>query len=90
MPLVPIRTLARTHRRSLMIAALAAAQAASPRLAQSGPDAAARAQRLDELFARLKTDKAEDEGDAIVAEIWKLWLQSGTASSMSSWSRRSC
>ena len=62
-----------------MIAALAAAQAASPQLAQSGPDAAARAQRLDELFARLKTDKSEEEGDGAVAEIWKLWQQSGTA-----------
>jgi tetratricopeptide (TPR) repeat protein len=48
-----------------------------PRLAQSGADAAARAQRLDELFARLKATKAED--DEIVAEIWKLWLQSGDA-----------
>jgi tetratricopeptide (TPR) repeat protein len=48
-----------------------------PRLAQSGPDAAARAQKLDDLFARLKAAKAEDEADAIVSEIWKLWQQSG-------------
>jgi tetratricopeptide (TPR) repeat protein len=62
----------------VMVAGLAAAQAASPRLAQSAPDAAARAQKLDALFARLKTVTAEDEGDATVAEIWKLWQQSGT------------
>jgi tetratricopeptide (TPR) repeat protein len=47
------------------------------RLAQSAPDAAERGRQLDRLFARLETTKADDEGDAIVAEIWKLWLQSG-------------
>ena len=66
-----------------IVAGLFVAQPSSagdhPRLAQSGPDAATRAQRLDELFGRLETAKAEDEGDAIVAEIWKLWLQSGDA-----------
>jgi tetratricopeptide (TPR) repeat protein len=50
-----------------------------PRLAQARPDAAARAERLDELFARLKLTKDEQEGDAIVSEIWKLWQQSGDA-----------
>jgi tetratricopeptide (TPR) repeat protein len=50
-----------------------------PRLTQSSPDAAARAQRLDELFARLKTAKTEDEGDAVVSEIWKVWQRSGDA-----------
>ena len=47
--------------------------------AQSDPDAAARAQRLDGLFAVLKTAKDQDEGDVIVADIWKVWLQSGSA-----------
>ena len=49
------------------------------RLVQASPDAAARAQRLDQLFANLKAAKAEDEADAIVSEIWKLWQQSGDA-----------
>ena len=46
--------------------------------AQSDVDAAARARRLDGLFAVLKTTKNQDEGDAIVADIWKIWLQSGS------------
>jgi hypothetical protein len=32
---------------------------------------------LDELFGRLKATRDEREGEAAVAEIWKLWLQSG-------------
>jgi tetratricopeptide (TPR) repeat protein len=40
-------------------------------------DASARARRLDALFAGLKATKVEDEADAMVAEIWRLWLQSG-------------
>jgi tetratricopeptide (TPR) repeat protein len=51
----------------------------APRLAQSVPDAARRARQLDELFARLKTAKTEDEGDGVVSEIWKVWQQSGDA-----------
>jgi tetratricopeptide (TPR) repeat protein len=47
--------------------------------AQSDPDTAARVQRLDGLFAVLKTAKDQDEGDVIVADIWKVWLQSGSA-----------
>lgn len=49
--------------------------AAAPTL----PDAAAREQRLDALFGRLKATKDEAEGDAIVAEIWQVWMQSGDA-----------
>jgi tetratricopeptide (TPR) repeat protein len=45
----------------------------------TAPEAAARAQRLDTLFARLKTTKDEAEGDATVAEIWHVWMQSGDA-----------
>ncbi len=67
-----------------LIAVLAAAAdhaAASVPLrpAQSAPDAAARAHTLDELLSRLKTASAQAEGDEIVAEIWKLWQQSGDA-----------
>jgi tetratricopeptide (TPR) repeat protein len=46
--------------------------------AQADADAAARAQRLDSLFALLKTAKNQDEGDAIVGDIWKIWLRSGS------------
>lgn len=54
------------------------AQASPPPL-PPGDDAPARAQRLDELFARLKTTKAEEDGDEIVSQIWKAWQQSGSA-----------
>jgi len=47
--------------------------------AQSDPEAAARVRRLDGLFAVLKTAKDQDEGDVIVADIWRVWLQSGSA-----------
>lgn len=47
--------------------------------AQSDGDAAVRAQRLDSLFVVLKGAKDQDEGDAIVGDIWKIWLQSGSA-----------
>lgn len=54
----------------------AAAQGAGPPTAP-GSKPGARAKQLDDLFARLKTVKAEAEGEAIVAQIWKLWQQSG-------------
>jgi tetratricopeptide (TPR) repeat protein len=47
--------------------------------AQSDGDTAARAQRLDGLFAVLKTAKDQDEADAITGDIWKVWLRSGSA-----------
>jgi tetratricopeptide (TPR) repeat protein len=56
---------------------LLGAQLGGSGLAQTDPDAAARAQRLDELFARLKSTKDEQEGEAAAAEIWRVWLQSG-------------
>jgi tetratricopeptide (TPR) repeat protein len=40
-------------------------------------DAVVRARHLDALFAHLKSAAVEEEADAMVAEIWKLWLQSG-------------
>src|SRR5262245_40672057 len=61
----------------LLALALLAAQP-GPGMAQPAADAAARAKRLDELFARLKSTKDEEEADKMVAEVWKVWLQSGT------------
>jgi tetratricopeptide (TPR) repeat protein len=64
----------------IVIAALAAshavAQGAPPPVAPS-EDASARARQLDDLFARLETAKAQEDGEEIVAQIWKLWQQSG-------------
>jgi tetratricopeptide (TPR) repeat protein len=40
-------------------------------------DSLARAQRLDGLFDRLKATADEAEGEAIVADIWQVWMQSG-------------
>jgi tetratricopeptide (TPR) repeat protein len=61
-----------------LVAGQATAQSPSPS-PPSAPsdDAATRARNLDALFARLKTATVEEEADAMVAEIWKLWLQSG-------------
>jgi tetratricopeptide (TPR) repeat protein len=70
--------LSRTVLQLIAVIALIAATAIQAS-AQSNPDAAARAQRLDGLFAVLKTAKDQDEGDVIVADIWKVWLQSGSA-----------
>jgi tetratricopeptide (TPR) repeat protein len=61
----------------IVAAALLAVPPDGTGLAQSEFNAAAKAQQLDELFERLKTVKDEREGEAAVAEIWKLWLQSG-------------
>ena len=62
----------------VLVTGLAATLPAGPGRAQSPPDASARAQRLDELFGRLKSTKDESDGDAAVAEIWTLWQRSGT------------
>src|SRR5262245_9552283 len=70
----------------ILLASLAAALPAGPGLAQvqpdvqpdAQPDTAAKARRLDELFARLKSTQHEDEGDALVAGIWGEWVRSGT------------
>ena len=71
---VSLRGLARSLAAIALLAALAVGQA----LAQSASEQAARAQRLDELFALLKAAKDQDEGEAIVDNIWKVWLQSGS------------
>src|SRR6476661_2645479 len=52
------------------------AQSASPPAAPADDAAAIRVRHLDALFTHLKTTTVEEEGDAMVAEIWKLWLQS--------------
>jgi tetratricopeptide (TPR) repeat protein len=63
----------------LLSASLGAGQVAAQSLPPVPPsgDAAVRARHLDALFAHLKTATLEEEADATVAEIWKLWLQSG-------------
>jgi tetratricopeptide (TPR) repeat protein len=61
----------------IVAAGLLAAHPAGSGLAQAESGAAARAQRLDGLLGRLKAAKDEREGEAAVAEIWTLWLQSG-------------
>ena len=45
--------------------------------AGSAAEAAKRTQRLDQLFARLASTSDAAEGDTIVDEIWRVWLQSG-------------
>lgn len=62
----------------LLVAGLAATLPAAPVHAQSQPDAAAKARRLDELFGRLKATKDEGEGEAVIAEVWTVWQRSGT------------
>ena len=52
---------------------------AQPAAPPAPPEASARAQHLDTLFARLKATNDEAEGDTIVAEIWQAWMQSGDA-----------
>ena len=59
-----------------LLAVQASAQSRSPP-AIPADEAATRIRHLDALFAHLKTTSVEEEGDAMVAEIWKLWLQSG-------------
>ena len=79
----PARHLQRLACTILLLAALAAGEAAGQASAPPAvPDenaAAARAGRLDALFAGLKTTKVEEEADTMVAEIWRLWMQSGNA-----------
>ena len=41
---------------------------------------AERAQKLDELFAKLKTENDADAANLIAEEIWAVWLRSGSAS----------
>ena len=63
----------------VLLACLQIGHAASQSPAPPAPsdESAARTRHLDALFAHLKTAAVEEEADAMVAEIWKLWLQSG-------------
>jgi len=82
MPIPFFRLLHRLGCAVVVIAALATghavAQGAPPPAAPS-EDASARARQLDDLFARLGAAKAQEDGEGIVAQIWKLWQQSGTS-----------
>jgi tetratricopeptide (TPR) repeat protein len=73
---VPARGLVRLAL-PIVVACLAAAQLADPGRAQLQPEAAARAQRLDELFAKLKAATDERDGEAAATEIWRLWQRTG-------------
>lgn len=61
----------------LIMAIVTAIKSADQALAQSQPDVTAKAQRLDELFGRLKSTTDAGEADAAVAEIWGLWHRTG-------------
>jgi tetratricopeptide (TPR) repeat protein len=77
---LPLPVLQRLASAVLLIAGLSIVQASaqSPSLpAAPSDDAAVRARHLDALFVHLKVATVEEEADAMVAEIWKLWLQSG-------------
>src|ERR1700704_731584 len=77
---LPVLLILRLACAILLSAGLAVGQVAaqSPSLpVPANEGAAVRARHLDALFAHLKTATVEEEADAMVAEIWKLWLQSG-------------
>lgn len=63
----------------LLLAAWPGGVIAQTEAPSAAPGAAAREQRLDALFGRLKATKDEVEGDAVVTEIWQVWMQSGLA-----------
>ena len=63
---------------ALLVLALSPVHAEEPRLPPANPaELEKRAVRLDALFARLASTNDADEGDTIVEEIWRVWLQSG-------------
>jgi tetratricopeptide (TPR) repeat protein len=76
-----LRFLQRLGCAAVVIAGLAIGHAVAqgaPPLPAPGGDAPARARQIDDLFARLKATKSQEDGDEIVAQIWKLWQQSGS------------
>ena len=78
----PARHLQRLASTILRLAAVAVGHADGQLSAPPAvPDenAASRAKRLDALFVGLKTTRVEEEADTMVAEIWRLWMQSGNA-----------
>jgi tetratricopeptide (TPR) repeat protein len=63
----------------VMTGVAAVAQTTPPAPPQPpGSEANSRTKELNELFARLKATKAQDDGDEIVTQIWKLWQRSGS------------
>jgi len=63
---------------ALLLLAMLPARAAEPPLPPaSAAELEKRALRLDALFARLGSTDDADEGDTMVEEIWRVWLQSG-------------
>ncbi len=63
---------------ALLVLALSPVHAEEPPLPPANPaELEKRAVRLDALFTRLASTDDTDEGDAIVEEIWRVWLQSG-------------
>src|SRR5215510_16526684 len=63
---------------ALLLLAMLPARAAEPPLPPtSAAELEKRALRLDALFKRLASTDDADEGDTIVEEIWRVWLQSG-------------
>jgi hypothetical protein len=79
---VPRSTLFRTASVTGWAAVLRGAERRPPVVAPPAvPDenAAVRAKRLAPLFAGLKSAKVKEEGNTMVAEISRLWLQSGNA-----------
>ena len=62
---------------ALAVLALLPAGAEEPGLPPATAELAKRAVRLDALFSRLASTDDADEGDTIVEEIWRVWLQSG-------------
>jgi tetratricopeptide (TPR) repeat protein len=61
----------------LLLAMLPAGAAEPPLPPASAAELEKRALRLDALFARLASTDDADEGDTLVEEIWRVWLQSG-------------
>ncbi len=63
---------------ALLVLALSPVHAEEPALPPANPaELEKRAVRLDALFTRLASTDDADEGDTIVEEIWRVWLQSG-------------
>lgn len=62
---------------ALGVLTLLPAGAEEPRQPPATAELAKRAVRLDALFSRLASTDDADEGDTIVEEIWRVWLQSG-------------
>jgi tetratricopeptide (TPR) repeat protein len=81
---MPGRLCLRLLHRLCWVVVVMAALATGPAMAQGAPpptapseDAQTRARQLDDLFANLKAAKTQEDGEAIVAQIWQVWQHSG-------------